>query len=168
VNRYLRLELYAAVAAFGLALIAGLYLAIATFAQHEACYGMVAGKLTCQTLVPGSLEYAQAAGRAAFVLSTVLALYGIGALGAWWQSRTKDPSARTTAYMLVVSCALLDLAITLPAIGGVGFYFIPSTILALVTAVLGLVALIQIARSRATPIATAAPPQPSASSSHTD
>jgi hypothetical protein len=171
VNRYLRLELYAALAAFGLALIAGLYLAVATFAQHEACYGMVAGKLTCQTLVPGTLEYAQAAGRAAFVLSTVLALYGIGALGAWWQSRTKDPSARTTAYMVVVSCALLNLAITLPAIGGVGFYFIPSTVLALVTAVLGLVALLQIARSRATPTAPAAPaapPQPSASSSHTD
>ncbi len=158
-NRYLRFELYTALAAFVLALAAGLYLAVTTFAQHEACYGMVAGKLTCQSLVPGTVEYAQAAGRAALVLSTVLFLYGVGALGAWWQTRAKEPTARTTAYMLVVCCALTDVAITLPAIGGVGFYLTPSAVLALASCVLGLVALLQARR------ASSSVTQPSASRS---
>jgi hypothetical protein len=178
VNRYLRFELYTALAAFILALVAGLYLAISTFAQHEACYGMVAGKLTCQQLVPGTVAYAQAAGRAALVLTTVLALYGIGALGAWWQSRTKENGARTTAYMLVVCCGLTDIAITLPAIGGVGFYLVPSAVLVTACAILGLIALLQAGRaptvssapdpSSAAPAAPATPVPPQASASRSE
>ena len=165
-SRILRMELYAAIAAVGLALIAGIYLAISTFAAHEACYGMVAGKLTCQTLVPGTLEYAQAAGRAAIVLSTVLFLYAVGTLAAWWQTRTKDPAARTTAYMLLVTCTLTDIAITMPAIGGVGFYFVPSAILAVVCCALGLVALLQARRApNPSSIPASTTPQPSASRS---
>lgn len=162
-NRYLRFELYTAIAAFVLALVAGLYLAITTFAAHEACYGMVAGKLTCQKLVPGTTDYAQAAARAALVLTTVLGLYGIGALGAWWQSRTKDSGARTTAYMLVVCCGLTDVAITMPAVGGVGFYLIPSAVLVIACAIFGLLALLQAGRAPAAPDSSSAPAAPASS-----
>lgn len=149
-ERYGLIEFLTAAAALGLALIAGVYLAVMTYGQGEACYGMVAGKVLCKKLAPGSQDLAQAAARTALVLSIVIVLYAVGMAAAWWQNRTAAPDARTTAYMIVVTSAITLLAITLPALGGPGFYFLPSTLLTAVAAVVGLFHLL---RARQAPVA---------------
>jgi hypothetical protein len=137
-ERYGLLEFLTAAAALALSLIAGVYLAVMTYGQGEACYGMVSGKLLCKKLAPGSEDLAQAAARTALVLSIVIVLYAVGAAAAWWQNRATASDARSTAYMIVVTSAITLLAITLPALGGPGFYFLPSTALTVIAAVFGL------------------------------
>ena len=149
IERYGLIELLTAAAALGLALIASVYLAVMTYGQGEACYGMVAGKVLCKKLAPGSQDLAQAAARTALVLSIVIVLYAVGMAAAWWQNRTAASDARTTAYMIVVTSAITLLAITLPALGGPGFYFLPSTLLTVVAAVVGLLHLL---RARQAPV----------------
>ncbi len=141
-KRYARIELVTAIASLALAIAAGLYLAYMTFSQNEACYGISNRKIVCQHLAPGSLEAAQAGGRLFVVLSIVLALYAGGVLSAWWQSRAQDSSARTTAYLVLVTCAVTVIGMTLPAISGTGFFFLPSMAVLLVAAIVGLVALL--------------------------
>lgn len=149
-GRYGLMEFLTAAVALALALIVGVYLAVMTYGQGEACYGMVSGKVLCKKLAPGSQDLVQAAGRTALVLSVVIVLYGIVVAAAWWQNRTVAADARSTAYMILVTCAVTLLAITLPALGGPGFYFVPSTLLTLVAAVAGL---FQLLRARQAPAA---------------
>lgn len=149
-ERYGLIEFLTAALALALALVAGVYLAVMTYGQSEACYGMVSGKILCKKLAPGSQDLAQAAARTALVLSIVIVLYAIGAAAAWWQNRTAAPDARSTAYMILVTSAITLMAITLPALGGPGFYFVPSTLLTAIAAVVGL---FQLLRARQTPAA---------------
>jgi hypothetical protein len=149
VNRISRIELGTAVASVALALIAGIYLSFTTFAESEACYGISHRKIVCHPLAPNSVEAAQTATRLAVSLSIVLVLYIGGALAARWQTRTQQADARVTAYMALVTCAVTVLAFTLPAIGGVGFFFVPATLLLVAAAVCGLFALLRARREKA-------------------
>ncbi|HKV84937.1 MAG TPA: hypothetical protein VJN88_10300 [Ktedonobacterales bacterium] len=137
-ERFGLIEFLTTVVALALSLVAAIYLAVMTYGQSEACYGMVSGKLLCKKLAPGSQDLAQAAARTSLVLSIVIVLYAVGVAAAWWQNRATAPDARTTAYMIVVTSAVTVFAITLPAVGGPGFYFIPSTLLTMGAAVVGL------------------------------
>lgn len=139
-NRYLRIEIGTAIAALVLAMGAGIYLAYTTFTENEVCYGISNRKIICQHLTPGSLEAAQAGGRLFVVLSIVLSLYAASVLGAWWQGRAQDPSARTTAYLVLVTCTATVIGMTLPAISGTGFFFLPSMLVLVVSAIVGLFA----------------------------
>lgn len=145
-KRALRIELIAASAALALALVAGLYLIITAFVQHESCYGIQYPKIQCQPVTGQNL--AQTAARVAVALSVVLVLYAGGALAAWAQRRAEKPDSRLTAYMALVTCALTALGVTLPAVSGVGYFFLPSTILILAAAVAGLPPLIETYRKR--------------------
>ena len=143
-NRYARIELYTASASVVLALLAGLYLAITTFAENETCYGISGAKIECHTIT--SANAAATVARLVTVLSMVLVLYALGALAARWQSRTQQSDARVTAYMALVTCSVTVLAMTGAAFYGVGFFFMPSTLLIVVAALSGLVALLQARR----------------------
>lgn len=142
-NRYARIELVSAVVSLALAIGAGIYLAYMTFSQNEVCYGISNRKIICQHLTPGSLDAAEAGGRLFVVLSIVLALYAGGVLSAWWQSRTQDPSARTTAYLVLVTCAATVMGVTLPAVSGTGFFFLPAMAVLVIATIIGLVARLQ-------------------------
>jgi hypothetical protein len=141
VNRYARIELYSAGASVILAVLAGLYLVITTFAQNETCYGINGTKIECHAI--SSANAAQTAGRLVTVLSMVLVLYILAALAALWQGRTQHGDARVTAYMALVTCSVTVLAMTWAAFEGVGFFFLPSTLLIVVATVSGLIALLQ-------------------------
>jgi hypothetical protein len=136
-----RIELGVALAALALALIAGLYLVITTFAQKQECYGIQNTKIVCHPLTPDNLG--PTAARLTVSLGIVLVLYAGGALSAWGQQRAQQPDARLTAYLALVTCALTILGFTLPALAGVGFFFVPSTLLMLVAALIGLPALLR-------------------------
>ena len=138
-----RTEIILALAACVLSLVASGYLLISLFGAHEICYGVSNQALLCKPVAPSSLEFAQQSARVVFVLSTVIVLFLAAALGAWWQHHTKEPSNRSVACGLLVTCAFLIIAITVPAISGAGFYLAPATILMAVAAVLGLVVLIR-------------------------
>lgn len=138
-----RIEIILALAACVLSLVASGYLLISLFGAHEICYGVSNQALLCKPIAPSSLEFAQQSARVVFVLSTVIVLFLAAALGAWWQHHTKEPSNRSVACGLLVTCAFLVVAITVPAISGAGFYLAPAAILMAVAAVLGLVVLIR-------------------------
>lgn len=140
-KRMNQVEIGVALVALIVALLAGVYLVITTFAAHETCYGISASKVLCHPLTGDTL--AQTSARIAIVLSIVIVLYAAGTAAAWWQARTQQPDARSTAYMALVTCALTVLAITLPALEGVGIFFLPSSLLLIVAAVVGLPALFQ-------------------------
>lgn len=139
-NRYARFELGTTIAALALAIATGIYLAYTTFSQNEVCYGISNRKIVCQHLTPGSLDAAQAGGRLFVVLSMVLSLYAGSVLCAWWQGRTQEPSAQTTAYCALLTCAVTVVAVTLPAVSGPGFFFLPSMAVLVIAAIIGLVA----------------------------
>jgi hypothetical protein len=140
-----RIELVLALASLALALVAGLTLVVLTFVQHETCYGMQYPQIKCQPITAANVP--QTAARLAVSLSVVLALYIVGALCAWAQGRAVKPDSRLTAYMALTTCALTNLGVTLPAIAGVGYFFVPSTIILLLASVAGLPPLIQTYRT---------------------
>lgn len=142
-----RIEVALAVAALALAIIAGLVLAVLTLVQHQTCYGISADKIVCHPITADNVGGTLA--RLALVLSIVLFLYAVGALCAWAQSRAVKPDSRLTAYMAMTTCALTNLGVTLPAIAGVGFFFLPSTALLLLAPVAGLPPLVATYRSAA-------------------
>jgi hypothetical protein len=144
VNRYARIELYTASASVVLALLAGLYLVITTFAENETCYGISGAKIECHAIT--SANAAATVARLVTVLSMVLVLYALAALAARWQGRTRQSDARVTAYMALVTCSVTVLAMTGAAFYGVGFFFMPSTLLIVVAAIFGLFALLQAPR----------------------
>jgi hypothetical protein len=141
VNRYARIESYTSIASVVLAMIAGLYLVVTTFAENETCYGISGVKIECHALTGANAS--QTAARLVTILSMVLILYIFAALAAFWQSRTHQSDARVTAYMALVTCSVTVLAMTWAAFYGVGFFFLPSTLLILAATISGLFALFQ-------------------------
>ena len=139
--QYARIESYTSIASVVLAMIAGLYLVITTFAENETCYGISGTKIECHALTGANA--AQTAARLVTILSMVLVLYVFAALAAFWQGRTHQSDARVTAYMALVTCSVTVLAMTWAAFYGVGFFFLPSTILILAATISGLFALLQ-------------------------
>ncbi len=140
-RRINQIQLGVALASLVVALIAGVYLTITTFAAHETCYGISASKIVCHPITGDTL--AQTSARITLVLSIVLVLFAAGAAAALGQARARHSDARTSAYMALVTCAVTVLAITLPALEGVGIFFLPSSLLLIVAALVGLPALLQ-------------------------
>ncbi len=140
-NRYARIESYTSIASVVLAVIAGLYLLITTFAENETCYGISGAKIECHAL--STANAAQTTARLVTILSMVLVLYIFAALAAYWQGRTRQSDARVTAYMAQVTCSVTVLAMTWAAFYGVGFFFLPSALLILAATISGLFALLQ-------------------------
>ena len=140
-NRYARIESYTSIASVVLAVIAGLYLVITTFAENETCYGISGAKIECHAL--STANAAQTTARLVTILSMVLVLYIFAALAAYWQGRTRQSDARVTAYMAQVTCSVTVLAMTWAAFYGVGFFFLPSALLILAATISGLFALLQ-------------------------
>lgn len=138
-----RVQTILALVSFVLCLLASAYLLISLFGAHEICYGVSNQAVLCKPIAPSSLEFAQQAARIVFVLSTVIVLFLAATLSAWWQHHTAEPSNRSVACGVLVTCAFLIVAITVPAIGGAGFYLAPATILISAAAVLGLIILVR-------------------------
>lgn len=138
-----RTQTILALVSFVLCLLASAYLLISLFGAHEICYGVSNQAVLCKPIAPNSLEFAQQSARVAFVLSTVVVLFLAATLSAWWQHHTAEPSNRSVACGVLVTCAFLIIAITVPAISGAGFYLVPATILISAAAVLGLVIFIR-------------------------
>jgi magnesium-transporting ATPase (P-type) len=142
-----RTQTILALVSFVLCLLASAYLLISLFGAHEICYGVSNQAVLCKPIAPSSVEFAQQSARIVFVLSTIVVLFLAATLSAWWQHHTPEPSNRSVACGVLVTCAFLIVAITVPAISGAGFYLVPATILISVAAVLGLVTLIRGSRS---------------------
>jgi hypothetical protein len=138
-----RIQTILALAAFVLSLLASAYLLISLFGAHEICYGVSNQTMLCKPIAPSSLEFAQQSARIVFVLGTIIVLFLAAALSAWWQHHTMEPSNRSVACGVLVTCAFLIVAITVPAISGAGFYLVPATILIAAAAVLGLFLLVR-------------------------
>lgn len=137
-NRTARIEIGTVLAAFVLAIAAGLYLVITTFLANETCYGISNAKIVCHPLT--GADIAPTGARMVVVLGTVWSLFAGSLLAAWWQGRTREPGARSVAYLVLVTCAVTVVSITIPAISGVGFFFVPSTLVLAAAAIVGLVA----------------------------
>ena len=138
-----RIQTILALVSFVLCLVASGYLLISLFGAHEICYGVSNQAMLCKPVAPSSVEFAQQSARVVFVLSTVIVLYLGATLAAWWQHHTKEPSNRSVACGVQVTCAFLIVAMTVPAISGAGFYLAPATILIAIAALLSLVTLIR-------------------------
>jgi magnesium-transporting ATPase (P-type) len=138
-----RAETILALVSFVLSLLASGYLLISLFGAHEICYGVSNQALLCKPVAPSSVEFAQQSARVMFVLSTVLVLFLVALLAAWWQHHTKEPSNRSVACGVLVTSTFLIVAMTVPAIAGAGFFLVPATVLMTVAAVLGLVSLLR-------------------------
>ena len=137
-TRTARIEIGTVLAAFVLAIAAGLYLVITTFLANETCYGISNAKIVCHQLT--AADIAPTGARMIVVLGTVWALFAGSLLAAWWQGRAREPGARSVAYLVLVTCAVTIVSITIPAISGVGFFFVPSTLVLAAAAIVGLVA----------------------------
>lgn len=144
-----RVQTILALVSFVLCLVASGYLLISLFGAHEICYGVSNQAMLCKPVAPSSVEFAQQSARVVFVLSTVIVLYLAATLAAWWQHHTKEPSNRSVASGVQVTCAFLIVAMTVPAISGAGFYLAPATILIALAAILSLVTLIRGGRAMA-------------------
>ena len=140
-NRYSRIEWYTALVSLVLAGLTGLYLVITTFAEKETCYGISGTKIECHAI--SNANAAATIGRLVTVLSMVLVLYAFAALAALWQGHARQSDARVTAYMALVTCSLTVVAMIWAAFYGVGFFFLPSTLLIVIATFAGLVALLQ-------------------------
>jgi hypothetical protein len=138
-----RVQTILALISFVLCLVASAYLLISLFGAHEICYGVSNQAMLCKPVAPSSVEFAQQSARVVFVLSTVIVLYLAATLAAWWQHHTKEPSNRSVASGVQVTCAFLIVAMTVPAISGAGFYLAPATILITLAAMLSLITLIR-------------------------
>jgi hypothetical protein len=138
-----RVQTILALISFVLCLVASAYLLISLFGAHEICYGVSNQAMLCKPVAPSSVEFAQQSARVVFVLSTVIVLYLAATLAAWWQHHTKEPSNRSVASGVQVTCAFLIVAMTVPAISGAGFYLAPATILIALAAMLSLITLIR-------------------------
>ncbi|HLZ23232.1 MAG TPA: hypothetical protein VKQ30_14030 [Ktedonobacterales bacterium] len=137
-TRTARIELGAVLAAFVLAIAAGLYLVITTFLADETCYGISNAKIVCHPLT--AADAAATGARMVVVLGTVWALFAASLAAAWWQGRARESGARSTAYLVLVTCAVTVVGITIPAISGVGFFFVPGTLVLIAATITGLVA----------------------------
>ena len=140
-KRIAQIEFIATIVALVLAVGTGLYLAVTTFNDHETCYGISSAKIVCHAFSPHTADGAQATARMAVVLAIVWAIFVVGVLASLWQMRAADQSTRTTAFMILVVCVTTALGLTLPALDGVGLFFIPSVIVLVAATFTGLAAL---------------------------
>lgn len=139
-NRLAQFQVGLVLAAVVTTLLSSIFLAGSVIVEHEACYGVQGGKNPCTPFD------AAAALRLIVVLAVVLGLYVGAALLTVAQHRARDPFARSTAFMFLVTIALLILGMTLSALGGPGFYLLPSLVLLVASVILGLA--IQVLGSR--------------------
>jgi hypothetical protein len=133
-SRIARLEIGLALAALAVALVTSVALTVSVLVQRQACYGTRLFKNPCFPVTPDVTL------RLALVLLVVLALYAGALLAAWGQHRAQESSARTTAFMGMVTCVILLLAMTLSAVSGPGFYLLPSLVLLLAAVAVGIFA----------------------------
>lgn len=141
-TRLQRLQIGLAAAALLLTALVGLFFIAQMLVENEACYGVRAIKNPCEPASP------QSVGRLLLVIAIVLALFAGGWLAARGQQRAQEPSARTAALMAMVTCTLILLGVTLSSLEGAGLYFLPSTLLLLAAAIIGIIILV---RGGATP-----------------
>jgi prepilin signal peptidase PulO-like enzyme (type II secretory pathway) len=132
-NRLARLQIGLAAAALLLTALVGLFFIVQVLVENEACYGVSAFKNPCEPASPSSI------GRLLLVIAVVLALFAVGWLAARGQQRAQEPSARTAALMLLVTCTVILLGVTLSSLGGAGLYFLPGALLLLAAAITGVV-----------------------------
>jgi hypothetical protein len=137
VNRLARLQIGLAAGAMALTALVGLFFIVQVLATNEACYGVRAFKNPCEPVSAGSV------GRLLLVIAIVLALFAVAWLAARGQHRATEPSARTAALMLMVTCTLLVLGVTFSSLAGAGLYFVPSALLLLAATITGVVAQIR-------------------------
>ena len=121
---YGRIELYAALAALGLAVIAGVYLTFTTMVEKEACYGISGAKVVCQPLTGANAVEQSAACLSSSPSSSPCTPPARPPPRR--QAAPQAPDARLTAYMILLTCALTVFGITFPAISGVGFSSCPA------------------------------------------
>ena len=132
-----RAERIATIVASVLGVVAAIYLLVTLLTEHEVCYGLQANRLLCQPVDVIAAE------RAALVLLYPGVLFVGATAGAFWHTRATDPSARSTAYGLLVSCVVVLIGIIVPAIAGAGLFLLPATLVITVAAVLGTIKFIQ-------------------------
>lgn len=130
-TRLARAERIITLIALALGALAAVYLLAPLLTEHEICYGMQANKIICQPVD------AVSAGRALLILLYPSVLLVAAAAGAWWQTHATEPSARSTAFGLLASSALVLIGIVLPAIATAGFFLVPATVAMTVAGILG-------------------------------
>lgn len=130
-SRLARAERITTIIALALGALAAIYLMVTLLAEHEVCYGMQANGLFCRPADAG------AAGWALLILLYPGVLLAGAAAGAWWQTRAVEPSARSTAFGLLVSSVVVLIGIVLPAVATAGFFLVPATFAMTVVGVLG-------------------------------
>jgi len=129
--RLARYEVILALVGLALAAVAMVYLAINALVNHEACYGVTAAHMEC-------LPVDQAAGaRVVVVLTYLVPLYIGAALAMRWQTRAEEPTARNTAFGAMATCVASLLALVVSAVGGAGFFLLPSAVVMTAAGVLG-------------------------------
>ncbi len=132
-SRVARYEVILAVLGLVVATAAMVYLAINALVNHESCYGVTSAHIEC-------LPLDQAAGaRVVVVLGYLAPLYLGAALAMRWQTRADEPTARNTAFGAMVTCMVLLLSLVVSAIGGSGFFLLPSALLMTAAAILGVI-----------------------------
>ena len=146
-TRLQRLQIGLAAAALLLTALVGLVFIAQVLVENEACYGVSAVNNPCEPASPAS------SGRLLLVIAIVLALFAGGWLTARGQQRAAEPSARTASLMFLVTCTVIVLAITLSSLGGAGLYFLPSALLLLAAAFIGVI--IQVRGNTAEPASSA-------------
>ncbi len=120
-----------------LGVAAAIYLLVSLLTTHEVCYGMRADRLLCQPMDGLAIE------RAFLTLMYPALLFVAAAAGAFWQTRTTEPGARSTAYGLLVSSVIVLIGIIIPALASAGFFLAPATIAITIAAVLGTIKFFQ-------------------------
>jgi hypothetical protein len=132
-----RAERITTIAAIVLAVAAAIYLLVTLLMEHEVCYGMSADRLLCQPADAVAIE------RAALVLLYPGVLFVGAAVGAFWHTKATEPSARNTAYGLLVTSVAVLILIVAPALLGAGLFLAPATLVITITAILGTIKFIQ-------------------------
>ncbi len=130
-SRIARYEVILALVGLALGGVAMVYLAINALVNHEACYGVTAAHIECLPVDQA------AAARVVVVLMYLIPLYVGAALAMRWQTRAEEASARNTAFGLMATCVVSLLALVLSAVGGSGFFLLPSAIVMAAAAILG-------------------------------
>lgn len=130
-DKVARSEVILAYLSLALAVVAMAYLIISALVEHEACYGVTAAHIQCQSVDPN------AAARIMVVLAYLAPLYAGAVLAMRWQTRAQDSFARNTALGLMATCVVLLLSIISGAMSGAGFFLLPSAVVLFVAGILG-------------------------------
>jgi hypothetical protein len=132
-SRIARYEVILAWVGLALGAVGMAYLAINALVNHEACYGVTASHIECLPVDQA------AAARVVVVLTYLVPLYIGAALAMRWQTRAIEPTARNTAFGATATCVASLLALVVSAVGGAGFFLLPSAVVMAVAAVLGVI-----------------------------